>query len=71
MTIAYLQQENKELRHKLSQENIQPRGGESSKEALTHGSKGKGKVVIDVDKMKEEIQYSRGPKARLVVVRFL
>jgi len=39
--ITYLQQENRELRHKVSKETIQPREEEPLKETMEHVDKGK------------------------------
>ena len=37
-----------------------------SQEIWTYDSKGKGKLVIDVEKMKDSIQYSRRPHTRSI-----
>lgn len=49
VTIAYMQQENRELRHEVSQETVHSSEGKPSKKTSVHADKGKSKQVIDVE----------------------
>lgn len=64
LTIAYFQQPNRELRHKVSQGIIQPSEGEPTGKTSVHAAKGKSKHIIDVEEIKETIEQPRKPRTR-------
>jgi len=66
LIVAYLQQENRELKKNVSQEISHPSEGEPSRRALAHAIKYKTKQIIDVEYVQVTVKQSRRPRNRSI-----